>query len=114
MSGMWVIGLGLSAGYLMSKKAQLTNQLEKAEKEFNEAAEPADDGLRSDEIREVQRRVPDSERYLDMNLQDLSRADVQQLAKARDEAAQGVVQYEAGVGVYPIEGVYLSFDNHGV
>jgi len=107
----WVIALGLSAGYLMNKNSQITTKLEAAAKEFNSAAKP-DVNNPSEEIRQVQRTIPDSERYQDLNMQDLTRTDVKQILKTRDSAHEQVAAYEAST--YPIEGVYLNFDNHGV
>ena len=108
----WVIALGLAAGYLMQKRMQVANRLEEATKQFNQAAEP--DTLPSEEIRAVQRAIPDSERFDALNMQDLTRQQVDELAAARQAAATKVVQYENSQGLPPIEGVYLHYDNHGI
>lgn len=112
MSSVWVVALGLAAGYLVNKNVVVTHRLEQAQKKFNSAAQPADP-LASEEIRQVQRVVPQSDINEDLNVQDLSRADRRQLQKGRDEAAQAVVQYEAP-SLPEIQGVYLHHDNHGV
>ena len=107
----WTIALGLGAGYLMNKNLQMDHRLQESVKAFNSAAEP-DEKLPTEQIREVQRRVPDADKYEDMNLQDLDRKDVDGLVKERERAHQEVQAYESGPP--PIEGVYLVMDNHGV
>lgn len=114
MSAVWLLGLGLSAGYLMQQKRQVLGRLDQAAKAFNEGANPADPGPQTDEIRMVQRTLPDADVNESMNVQDLTRADAQNLRKLRDEAAMEVVRYETASTPPPIEGVYLHFDNHGV
>jgi len=109
----WLIGLSLSAAYLVQKNAQMRSRLEDATVQFNADAEPAK-GLKSEEIRNVQRTIPDADKYQDMNIQDLSRADVNTLVKQREQAAQDVVEYENAGGLPPIEGVYLTFERNGV
>ena len=49
-----------------------------------------------------------------MNVQDLSREDVNAIARRREQAAEEVTTYENAVSLPPIEGVYLHFDRHGV
>ena len=111
----WVIALGISAGYLMSKNQQMHNQLNESVREFNEAAKPATDGPASQEIRHVQASVPLADRFQDFNLQDLSKQQCQALVDQRQQAAQEIVSYENPPGsLPPIEGVYLTFDNRGV
>ena len=106
----WVIALGISAGYLISKNQQMHNRLEDAVTEFQDAAKPATDGPQSEEIRHVQATVPVADR-----LQDLSKQQCQALVDQRQQAAQEVVSYENASGFLPpIEGVYLHFDNRGV
>tara|TARA_B100001250_G_scaffold268515_1_gene231663 strand:- start:261 stop:602 length:342 start_codon:yes stop_codon:yes gene_type:complete len=111
----WVIALGISAGYLISKNQQMHNRLEDAVTEFQDAAKPATDGPQSEEIRHVQATVPVADRFQDFNLQDLSKQQCQALVDQRQQAAQEVVSYENASGFLPpIEGVYLHFDNRGV
>ena len=68
--------------------------------------------MTSQAVREVQARLPDADRYEEMNLQDLPAKDVQKLVQAREGAYQEVAGYEQGPP--PIEGVYLVYDRHGV
>ena len=110
----WLITLGLAAGYLMQKNTQHVNQLDQAKRDFNSAAEPANPGPRSDEIRTVQRAIPAADRNESLNVQDLTTQDARQIRAHRDEAAQQVVSYENAFVTPPIEGVYLHYDNHGV
>lgn len=111
MSSVWVLALGLAAGYLVNKNAVVTQRLDQAQKKVNEAANP--DKLPSEEIRNVQRKVPDSVLKESMNIQDLPPSDVRALQEATRTAAQKVVEYESQMPP-PIQGVYLHFDNHGV
>ena len=108
----WVIGLGLSAGYLINKNLAMDARLQETVKEHNQSAKPATDGPPTEEIRQVQRSLPIADRYQDMNLQDLSRQDADALAKEQEAQHQSVSSYEASLP--QIEGVYLSFDRHGV
>ena len=108
----WVIALGLGAGYLINKNLQMEGRLQESVKAFNSAARPASPGPRSEEIRNVQRRVPDSERLQDINVQDLPREQVQRLASYREAARGDVEAWESGPE--PIQGVFLVYDNHGV
>lgn len=108
----WILALGVSAGYLINKNFQMNARLKEGVKVFEESAKPADPGPESKEIRKVQRTVPDADKYESMNLQDLSREDVNYLQDARARDFNEVVAYESGVP--PIQGVYLTFDNHGV
>lgn len=111
MSG-WLIALAVSVAYLMQKKQTLDHKIDTAQKQFNSAACPAEPGPTSEQIRNVQRTVPASDRYVDMNIQDLSAKDVQYLQEQESVAAQKVIAYEQGPA--PIEGVYLHYDNRGV
>ena len=108
----WLLALGISAGYLINKNLQIKSRLNEGIKVYQEAAKPADPGPASSEIRRVQRTVPDADKYESMNIQDLSREDVDKLRIAREGAFNEVVAYESGAP--PIQGVYLTFDNHGV
>jgi hypothetical protein len=108
----WVIALGLGAGYLINKNLSMRSRLAESVETFQRQADPANPGPETEEIRQVQATVPDADRYQDMNLQDLSRKDVQGLVKAREQAFREVAAYEQGAP--PIQGVYLSYDRHGV
>ena len=105
----WVIALGLSAGYLINKNLTMTNRLMESVTKSNAAAAPAS-GLQSSTIRQVQRTVPDADKYQDMNLQDLPAKDVKQLTKNVEAAHQEVQEFEVPVQFPEIQGVYLSGD----
>lgn len=113
---MWAIGLGIAAGYLVQKKITMQNRLEEAVTEFQSAARPDDKPVGSGQVRQIQRLVPDSDRFQDMNLHDLSKEDVRDLEKRQMDAAREVAQWESQVlnQSPPIEGVYMTFDRHGV
>ena len=102
----WVIALGLSAGYLINKNMQMAHQIAAKVKVYNEAAAPADPGPTSQAIRNVQRTVPDADRYEDINMQDVDRERLDEITGAREAAHQEVAAYERGPP--PIEGVWLN------
>ena len=108
----WAVGLALSAAYLMQKKMRISNQMDESITEFQSAVKP-DPCLPTSEIRKVQRTVPASDRYQDMNMQDLDPRDADAIVKQRDRAQEEVVAYESQASP-PIQGVYLTFDNFGV
>ena len=107
----WVIALGLSAGYLINKNLKMTERLEQQVKVVNEQSKPSTSGLESEEIRDVQRKVPDADKYADMNIQDLSRERVALLTSARESAHAQAVEFERGPP--PIEGVWLNLSDRG-
>jgi len=103
----WVLALGLSAGYLINKKMHMKTRIEESITKFN------DDGATS-EIRAVQRTVPLADKYQDMNLQDLSSQDTQSIVTEQERAASQVAEFENQHALPTIEGVFLSYDRHGV
>ena len=110
----WVIGLGLSAGYLINKNLAMDSRMQESIKMHNESAQPATDGPPTETIRQVQRSLPVADKYQDMNLQDLPKKDADDLARRQEEAHQAAARYEMPTALPEIEGVYLSFDRHGV
>lgn len=108
----WVIALGLSAGYLINKNLKMTEKIEQQVKVHQEQAKPADPGPATETIRNVQRQVPDGDKYQDMNLQDLSRERVAKLTQERERAHSEVAAFEQGDP--PIQGVWLNFSDRGV
>ena len=105
----WMIALGLSAGYLINKNLTMTARIPENVAVHQSAAKPATDGPPTQEIRKVQRTIPLSDRYQDMNLQDLPKRQADALAQNQDDAHREVAQYEAPV-IPEIQGVYLHFD----
>ena len=114
MSGVWLIGLGLAAGYLMQKNQSTSGALGQAQAKFNSAAAPANPGPKTEEIRQVQRSLPAADRNESLNMQDLTAQDAQSLRAEREAAAEKVVSFENAFVGPPIQGVYLHYDNHGV
>ena len=110
---MWVIGLGLAAGYLINKNGVIQGQLESAVAEHNSAAKPATGGVTSAEVRSVLRRVDDHVKYGDMNT-DLSRSEMDRLASNQESAARQVQQFDSPSEYSRIEGVLMQFDGLGV
>lgn len=107
----WVIALGLSAGYLMNKQLQLGQRLEEKIHEHHSRAQPANPGPKTEEIRNVQRQVPDAVKYQDMNVTQLPTERVNELVAKREALHQEMVAYEAGPP--PIEGVWLNVGDRG-
>ncbi len=114
MSGVWLIALGLAAGYLMQKNQNMMGVATQSHTTFNSTVAPAKPGPKTEEIRDVQRTLPAADRNEDLNMQDLTSKDAQTLRAKRDAAAQEVVLYENAFTTPPIQGVYLQYDNHGV
>lgn len=108
----WIVALGLSAGYLVNKKLMMKERLEETVKVYQEAAKPANPGPTTEAIRNVQRKAPEAEKYVDMNLNDIDGARVKQLTEAHAKAQREVMVYEAGPP--PIQGVYLNLLDRGV
>ena len=107
----WLLGLGISAGYLINKNLSMHKKIDEMVMKYNDNAEPADPGPPTECIRAVQRRVPDSDRYEDINVTDLPVKDVQSLTEAREAHLSTASKYEQGPG--PIEGVYLNYGDRG-
>lgn len=107
----WVIALALSAGYLINRQLSVKQGLQERMAEFNSHAKPAKPGPETEEIRKVQATVPDAEKYLDINVSELPRAEVKKLTAAREAAHQEVAAYEAGPA--PFQGVYLNMNDRG-
>ena len=99
----WVIGLGLAAGFLINKNLTMDHRIKDATKKYNEAAQSE-----TQEIRKVQRTVPPADKYQDMNLQDLPKKDVDKLTANQEQARQSVAAYEQVVAPPQILGVWLS------
>ena len=59
MSAAWVIALGVAVGYLTQRKQVVQSRLDAAAAQFEGAAEPADGGITSAQLRTV---VPNSDR----------------------------------------------------
>lgn len=108
----WVVALGLSAGYLINKQLSIAQKLDESIKEVTTQKKPAEPGPSTEAIRDVQRTVPDADKFQDMNLQDLSAQRVQELGAERERAHREVAQFEAGPP--PVQGVYLNLSDRGV
>ena len=107
----WLIALGLSAGYLINKQMQMAQKLDEKVLEHHSAAAAARPGPATEEIRKVQRTVPDSEKYLDMNVTELPPERIRALQAAREEASAEVAEFEQGPA--PIQGVWLNLGDRG-
>ena len=80
--------------------------------EFQSAAQPAHPGPETAEIRQVQRTVPDADKYQDINVPELPAQRVRELAGHREAAHQEMMNYEAGPA--PIQGVWLDVGDRGL
>ena len=112
MSSVWVIGLGLAAGYLINKNLAIQGQLESSVAEYQSAAKPATGGVTSEEVRNAWKRT-DYVKYGDMNT-DLSRSEMDKLVKMESTAASEVEMYDSSGAPARIEGVLMHFDGLGV
>ena len=107
----WLLALGLSAGYLMTKKVTMGQALDEQVKKQNESVEPERNGPSSEAIRNVQRTVPAADRYQDMNVQDLTKKEMDGLAAGQMQQRERVAEFEAGL--QPMQGVYLNLCDRG-
>ena len=98
----------LGAGYLINKQLTMSQRLQES---LNDVQEDASGAMQ--EVRRVQRTIPDADRYMDMNRQDLTPQQesflTQQWQASRDE-----VQKWESVAPPPIQGVYLTFERGGI
>ena len=109
----WLIGLGLSAGYLINKNMTFRTQLENSVSEFQSASKPATGGVTSSEVRTALKRT-DHVKYGDMNT-DLPRNQMDQLHEQQQLAASQVEKFDVGVDPpASIQGVLLHYDHLGV
>jgi hypothetical protein len=92
MASAWVLALGISAGYLINKNLQMGQAIEQVVK--------------------AARTVPAADRYQDMNVQDLTKRQMDALAEGQAAQASTVAAWEAGPA--PIQGVYLNLSDRGV
>ena len=107
MSG-WVIGLGLSAAYLMKKKFEFQQSIdEKVEFYRHQSqAESANPGPTTQTIRTLNETPDAHDRFKDINVSKLPAATAQGLASLPGEISQEVAAYESGM--IPVEGVWLN------
>lgn len=108
----WVLGLALSAGYLINKNMIINSTLQESITAYNSAAQPATP-LASAEVRQRQRELPASEKYGEINLKQ-NRKDVDALVEARDGTIKEVAEYEDPLHGGPIQGVLFVPDSFGV
>lgn len=110
----WVLGLLLSAGYLMQKKFQMEDKLGEKAAEWQKNAKPAEGGVTSAEVRQINATVHLPDKYQDVNAERLSSQQVREIGDGADRAFQQVQAYEASPVPQEIQGVYLVRDNFGV
>ena len=108
MSSVWVIMLGLGAGYLINKRMMIQGQLQKSVDEYENAAKPSDNGITSAEIRTTYKNVEHT-KYGDMH-ERLPKSEMEQLLEAQRSAAAQVQAYD-GESASVIHGVMLHFEN---
>ena len=110
----WMIALGLSAGYLINKKFQMEQLVDESVKEYVSHAKPANsqsDWAETQEIRRVQRTVPDGVKFQDINVSELPPGEVKKLTALGETHHEQTALYEGGPG--PIQGVWLNFGDRG-
>lgn len=106
----WVVGLALSAGYLINKNLKLQSVLESAQVKYNTAAQPAEKGVTTAEVRKAWANT-EYTRYGDMS-EKLSQAKKQELDQKVQAQQQQVQEYDAPQ-VPQIQGVMMTFDRLG-
>lgn len=113
MSGIWVLGLGASIGYLAWKKERVTGRLEAAIKEYEGAGEAPStpsppDGVNVAEIKQAWRHTEDT-RHGDFN-ERLPANERAELLKAEDAQSTMKRDWDNGTVINSppeIQGVYL-------
>lgn len=116
----WILGLALSAGYLINKNLQVTDRLEQATTKYQSAAKPADPGPTSKEIRTKQGDAryasgKSGGEYDDFNQgTGSSRAQMNEVVASQKAAAKKVEEYETQHRHPEIQGVMLVRDNYGI
>ena len=102
----WVLGLALGAGYLINKNVQVSNRLQDSVAEYQSTAEPADEGVTSEEVRKAWMNT-DSVRNGDF-AEEIPRERRASIQHAQQMAERAVQQFEAPT-TQPIEGVLMTF-----
>ena len=97
----WIIGLGLAAGYFIQKKFEMGETIEAAAKKVNGSGP-------TEGIRKVQRTVPDSDKYEDINVAQLPAKDAEWLRSHGQVIREARDQFEKQAGPPPIQGVWLN------
>ena len=103
----WIIALGLSVGYLISKNVSVRQQLEESVAKFNSAAKPATGGVTSAEVRDAYKSKA-FVKYGDMNTD----IPMKQLDEGAQKMADDVSAFDGGS--QQIQGVLLHFDGLGI
>ena len=102
----WVLGLALSAGFLMNKNFQTKSRLIQAESEYQGAAEPATDGVTSEEVRKSWRNT-DFARFGDY-AEDLDHKEKLHINRLVEQQHSAVESFEgAHASSVPIQGVLM-------
>ena len=107
MSLLWVLGLGAGAGYMMTGNQTLAGKVRKAELKDDPKTKP-DPNLPVETIRAAQRR-PDIHRYDHMNVKDLSKSELEKLARGEDELQREQHNFEHH-GVHAVSSRYLTME----
>jgi hypothetical protein len=116
----WIVGLALSAGYLINKNLHVKNQLEQATTKFQMSAEPAEPGPTSAEIRTKQQDPDISGTASGGTFDDFyqgagsSKQHMQQIVNVQQSQKAVVQNYESRVALPEIEGVMMLRDNFGI
>eukprot|EP00965_Chrysotila_dentata_P191073 6174295-Pleurochrysis_carterae.AAC.3 len=105
---MWVIGLGIAAGYLINKNLSMSQQLENAVYESESNIKPATDGVTSQEVRQSYKRL-DNVKYGDMN-DAIPFTEKARLLSLQKKASSAVESFDSqSEGCQPIQGVVMHF-----
>lgn len=109
MSALWILGLGASIGYLMTKRTNIESRLETAVKEYDGASKPSKPsppvGADMNEIRAAWRYTGDVNN--DQFNESLPAAERQKYLNAQAEHLQEVSDWDNRGAIPTIVGVYL-------
>lgn len=110
MSGLWVLGLGASLGYLFTKKEAIASKLDVAVREYDKDHFPdtmpdAPSGATSRDIKAALRHTQDT-KEIHMH-EKLPASDRAKLVRGEDNLKRVESAYDSPRGVTEIVGVYL-------
>ena len=104
---MWILLLGIGAGYLINKNLNMTQQLDAAMHDHNNAVDPETVSVTSQEVRRAHTDLTHVQ-VGDMNML-IPKKEKQRLLQLQENAAQEVAAYDSSSGPAPsrIEGVMM-------
>ena len=101
-----LIALGLATGYLINKRASISEVIDTQVAEYDNAAKPEDTGASTGEIKQAHKRLDDV-RFGDFN-ESFTLSERDGIVRAAQDARMQVAEYEHSNSQLRIEGVHLT------